>query len=89
MMRKPSSVGLSLIEYLNILDAGTCAKIYCDFNRWKWPTDLPNKYKPQWWDDDDFNAAYGRSRQYGYWSALSPSLMKKAGKKLIDEEWNK
>jgi hypothetical protein len=48
---KEKNMETDLISWLTKLqDEDKLARIWCDLNCWDWPKDIPEKFKPQWWD---------------------------------------
>jgi hypothetical protein len=78
----------TLIEHLVALDDQALARVWVDLNRWEWPRDLPEAYKPLWWDGHpDLARAAISARQYGFIGPLMKYAESRAGKTRIKAEW--
>lgn len=79
----------NLISHLiRIDDKEKLARIWCDFNRWNWPEDIPETFKPQWWDGvSHLTHKDIMNRQQGLVSVIMDYVESKTTKKLIDKSW--
>lgn len=81
-----------LISWLiKIEDHDVLARIWCDFNGWRWPKDIPEKFKPQWWDTVFGPVTYKviQDRKLGYMHIIMEYIESKVKKSKIDEWWQK
>ena len=79
-----------LITHLGkITDEDVLARIWCDLNGWRWPKDLPEKFKPKWWEPFGL-VTYQKSqeRKQGVNALIMPFVENRVSQDKIDEWWN-
>jgi hypothetical protein len=78
-----------LINYLiKITNEDAIARIWCDLNSWRWPKDLPEKYKPGWWEPiGPVTFRMSQERKQGFAAVVMPFIENKVSKAKIDEWW--
>jgi len=84
-------MSLELITYILTMDKEECAKAWCDFNSWEFPKNLPQKFKPSWWDNPKLKPFYDRSDinnlKQGYNEIIMSLLCSLTTEKLIQKAW--
>lgn len=81
-----SGVRASLIHWLVDRSEDELAEIWVDFNRWNWPTVIPEGYQPKWWKAKSpyYNA---KDRQTGFITVIMDYCKASVSDELIDAKW--
>lgn len=80
----------TLLGVLVRLDRKAMARVWVDCNRFKWPDDLPVKFKPHWWDGVKYLSDHEiRDRRLGFIGVVMDYIGAIVPKSELGDEWRR